>query len=72
MRVAVDVLRVEAHSRQQIGHRAAHVAAVADPVHAKRRAHDLTQSLAGIERGVGILEHDLKLAAKRPHLATAE
>ena len=72
VREAVVVLGREPDALQQLLDLAAQLAPLASAVELQRVADDLADPLAGVERGVGVLEDHLHLAAQRPQSAPRE
>ena len=70
VRVAVVVLRAQAHAIEQLADAALHV--LLGLVDRERLADDLADALARVQRRVRVLEDDLHLAAQRPQSAGCE
>jgi len=69
VREAVECLFAQAHLEGERGDPLRQLAAARDPVIDDRLADDVANLEARVERGVGVLEHDLELMPVRPYLA---
>src|SRR5260221_5010481 len=72
VRIALHRLAAQADLLEKDGDAAGEVRAVGDLVVAQRLANDITDIHARVERGIGILEDDLQLAAIGPHLGAGQ
>ena len=70
--VAVVVLGVEAHDLQQLLDAREHLVLRDDLVHLEGRTHDRADRVTRVQRGVGVLEDHLHVAAQRLHLLVGE
>jgi hypothetical protein len=72
VRVAPGVLGQQADDIEELAHALLARGLVADLVHVERLGEDLAHRHARVERGIGILEDDLHVAAHPPQVALAE
>src|SRR4051794_39591873 len=72
MREAVVMLGVETHDLEQLLHASLPIGGRADLVDLERLRDDRADALAGVQRGVRILEDHHHLAPDRPHLLATQ
>ena len=70
--IPLSLLGRQAHQLQQLGHPSSHGFAVAVVMHPQHVADNAADPLAGVERAVWVLEHDLHLAAQAEQLTTGD
>ena len=68
MRISVDGAGAQAHQLDEFGHAKTHGKPRAQPVHPDRFGNQIADRLARVERGIGVLEHHLHLAAQLAQL----
>ncbi len=72
VRIAVEVFRVQPDSGHQVLHLGLDTPGRLDPLHLEGSRDDRADGVPGVQRGVGVLEDHLHLAAERHHLLARE